>query len=84
MYVAGLLHKLNLVKSKQSVLGLPECRPTDWGGGRGAVKATNVWSHGLEARSPEPGCQQALKQLREGSSLPLPGFLSWLGLLGAP
>lgn len=79
MYVAGLLRKLNAVKSKQSVLGLPECRPTDWG-----VKSTNVWSQGLEARSPEPGCQQALKRLGEGSSLLLPSFLSWLGLLGAP
>lgn len=79
MYVAGLLNELNSVKSKQSVLGLPGCRPTDWG-----VKATNVWSRGLEARSPEPGCQQALKRLGEDSFLPLPGFLSLLGILGVP
>ena len=79
MYVAGLLNELNSVKSKQSVPGLPGYRPTDWG-----VKATNVWSHGLEARSPEPERQQALKRPGEDSFLPLPGFLSLLGILGVP
>lgn len=50
----------------------------------GVVKAANGWSHGLEAGSPEPECRQALRRLGEDPSLPLPGLLSLLGILGAP